>query len=406
MTYGDICVTANFCGVPIAVEGIVSDLLNSHSTTKNTILPSVPQNNESDVSPLANASDQINAAEGMSQHSESVPKISLQQQKEADDALTAAIQWLLAEQNWKIDAITLEHGVTQDKVNKLMGGKKHYKRHRNVQLANTLIHVKVQEVNAEMVKDDETLQDLSCEDQQEYINQLNKHHALQNMSVCASNTVAACDAQSTLDNVFKMAMWFSMDNVMDFWEDVQADKIARKLKQWACVAGQNINEQEMVQNMQCVCTCLLNSGLRTIAKKCDIRINYANFNIAIKEKLGINIRGWPEDVPFPSPTSLNDLSALQKICDALKDGSCHRFRMSPHQQDEYGARLTACQKKGKVVGKLHKKHADVGIPHKGKGMENTHLRKQAQASGSSTQALKSTELVETADEDDTSKEEV
>ncbi|KAG2135771.1 hypothetical protein DEU56DRAFT_737506 [Suillus clintonianus] len=376
-------------------------------------------------------------------------KFSTAQRKETEDALTSAIQQLLADQNDKINAIALEHGVTQDKVKKLMGGEKHYKGHRNVQLANALIHVKAQEVNAdrprgakysldeirEMVKDDEALQNLSLQDQQEYIDRLNEHRALRNMSVRASNTAAACDAQSTLDNVFKMldalavrtgiyaclfasrghvydtaqATWFGTNNVMDFWEDVlqmEADEIARKLEQWACMAGRNIDERETVQNMQRVCTRLLNSGLRTVAKRRDIRINYANFDVAIKEKLGIDIRGWPEGVPFQSPTSLNDLNALLKIRDALKDGSCRWFRLSPRQREEYSAQLAARRKKGEVVGKPRKKRADAGVQRKRKGKENAPPRKRARGSGSSTQAPKSTEYVETTDEDNTSGDDV
>jgi hypothetical protein len=75
-------------------------------------------------------------------------KLSAEQRKEAEDALTAAIQRLLAEENAKIDAIALEHSVTQDKVKKLMGGEKYYKGNRNMQLANAFIHGKAQEVNA------------------------------------------------------------------------------------------------------------------------------------------------------------------------------------------------------------------------------------------------------------------
>ncbi|KAG1794508.1 uncharacterized protein BJ212DRAFT_1530425 [Suillus subaureus] len=85
----------------------------------------------------------------------------------------------LMKQNEKIEAIMLKHGITQDKVNKHIGGKKHYKGHCNVQLANALMHTKTQEVNTdcphrakhtldkiqEMVNDDETLQNLSPKDQ-------------------------------------------------------------------------------------------------------------------------------------------------------------------------------------------------------------------------------------------------
>ncbi|KAG1719171.1 uncharacterized protein EDB91DRAFT_1089486, partial [Suillus paluster] len=143
-----------------------------------------------------------------------------------------------------------------------------------------------------------------------------------------------------------------MDNIMDFWEDVlqmEADEITRKLKQWACM-----------------------SGCRAIVKRCDIRINYTNFGIAMKEKLGVDIRGWPEDVPFQSPTSINYHNALLKLCNGLKNGSCLWFHMSLHQREEYSAHLAVWHKKGEVVGKAHKKHSDAGVPHKCKGKENGH----------------------------------
>lgn len=75
-------------------------------------------------------------------------KLSAEQRKEAEDALTTAIQQLLADENEKISTLALEHGVTTDKVKKLMGGVKYHKANRNVQLANALIHAKAQEVNA------------------------------------------------------------------------------------------------------------------------------------------------------------------------------------------------------------------------------------------------------------------
>ncbi|KAG1884119.1 hypothetical protein F4604DRAFT_1575077, partial [Suillus subluteus] len=258
--------------------------------------------------------------------------------------------------------------VTQDKVKKLMGGERYYKGSQNTQLTNALIHAKAQEVNAdrprgakysldeirEMVKADKSMQNLVHKKQQEYINKLNERCTLQNMSVHAMNTAAAQDVQSMLDNVFKMldglalrtgiytclfashgyvydtaqATWFGMDNVMDFWEDVlqtEADKITWKLEQWACMA----------------------------AKRRDICINYTNFDTAMKEKLAIDLKGWPEGVPFQSPTSINDLNALLKVCDALKDGSCRWFHMSLCQQEEYAAKLTVHQKKGEVIGKPH-----------------------------------------------------
>ncbi|KAG2054956.1 hypothetical protein BDR06DRAFT_1047423 [Suillus hirtellus] len=145
-------------------------------------------------------------------------KLSAEQQKEAEDTLTTAIQWLLADENEKISTLALEHGVTTDKVKKLMGGVKYHKANQNVQLANALIHAKAQEVNTDqphgakylldeirdLVKEDHSMHNLTPKEQQEYISKLNEHRALQNMSVHATNTTAVRDVQSTLDNVFKM----------------------------------------------------------------------------------------------------------------------------------------------------------------------------------------------------------
>ncbi|KAG2126567.1 uncharacterized protein EDB93DRAFT_1097035 [Suillus bovinus] len=334
-------------------------------------------------------------------------KISSQQRKESEVALHSSIQQLLADQAQKMNEIALEHSISVEKVKKLVGGTKHYTVGRCVQLENALMHTKAEEVNRDlprgakytpgeihqMVKDNKTMQDLTEEEKQELVDKLSEHRALRNMSVRATNTAAARDVQSTLDTIFKMldglavrtgmyaclfasrghvydtaqATWFGTDNIMDFWEDVlqtEADEIARKLEQWACMIGRNIDEHETVQNMQCVCTRLLNSGLRTIAKRCDIRINYANFDTAIKEKLLIDMKGWSKGVPFQSPTNINDLNALLKLRGALKDGSCHWFRMTPHQCDKFHALLDARRKSGEKVGKPRKKRADAGMPRK------------------------------------------
>ncbi|KAG2743411.1 hypothetical protein P692DRAFT_201672374, partial [Suillus brevipes Sb2] len=318
-------------------------------------------------------------------------KLSAEQCKEADDGLSSAIQCLLADKTEKINAIALEHGVTQEKVKKLMGGEKHYKGNCNVQLANALIHAKAQEVNADrprgaklslkeirnLVKADDSMRNLTAEEEQEYINKLNEHCALQNMSVRATNTAVARDVHwMVLDGLAvqtgiyaclftsrghvydtTQATWFGTDNVMDFWEDV-------------------------LQIMQRVCTRLLNSGLSTFlfkfsldavltgisigttVKRRDIQINYTNFSTAIKEKLGIDLRGWPDGIPFQSPTSINDHNALLKLRNALKDGSCHWFRMTPRQREEHSAQLAARRKRGETVGKPRKKRSDAGVPHK------------------------------------------
>ncbi|KAG1793704.1 uncharacterized protein HD556DRAFT_1237697 [Suillus plorans] len=421
-----------------AATGLASDANNSSWAARNPnrpiIEPRVPLN------PAQKARANAQRASR---------KISSLQRKESEEALHSSIRQLLAEQAQRMNEIALEHGVSVEKVKKLMGGTKHYTASRSAQLENALMHAKAEEVNRDlprgakytpgeirqMVKDDRNMQDLTEEEKKELVDKLNEHRALRNMSVRATNTAAMRDVQSTLDTIFKMldglavrtgiyaclfasrghvydtaqATWFGTDNIMDFWEDVlqvEADEITRKLEQWACMIGRNIDERETVQNMQRVCTRLLNSGLRTIAKRRDIRINYANFDTAIKEKLSIDIKGWPEGVVFQSPTSVNDLHALLKLRGALKDGSCHWFRMTPRQRDEFHALLDARHKRGEKVGKQRKKRADAGVPRKRKGKENAPPRKRARAPGSSAQAPKSAEFIDSSEEEESSEDEV
>ncbi|KAG1903495.1 uncharacterized protein F5891DRAFT_977619 [Suillus fuscotomentosus] len=320
--------------------------LNSHVETGTSEVPADANNSSwaarNPDQPVLMSRAPLNAAQKAQANAQRASrKISAAQCKGTEDALTGAIQWLLAGQNDRIEAIASEHGVTQDKVNKLMGGERYYKKgSQNTQLANALIHAKAQEVNAdrprgakysldeirEIVKADKSMQNLVHEEQQEYTTKLNEHRALQNM---------------------------------------KADEIMRKLEQWACMAGRNI---------------LIHLDLdeRTIAKWRDICINYTNFDIAMKDKLAIDLKGWPEGVPFQSPTSINDLKAL------LKD---------------YAAELAACRKKGEVIGKPCKKRTDAGVPCKRKGKENAPLRKRVRAAGSSMQAPKSVEYIDTTDED-------
>ncbi|KAG1797647.1 uncharacterized protein BJ212DRAFT_1289465, partial [Suillus subaureus] len=59
--------------------------------------------------------------------------------------------------------------------------------------------------------------------------------------------------------------------------------------------------------------------------------NYTNFNTAIKEKPMVDLRGWPKDIPFQSPTILSGLNTLLKLHNVLKNGSCHWFCMTTHQ---------------------------------------------------------------------------
>ena len=56
----------------------------------------------------------------------------------------------------------------------------------------------------ELARDDPKYQDMSQDKKDELLHTLTEYRTLKNMSVCATNAAASCDAQSTLEYVFKV----------------------------------------------------------------------------------------------------------------------------------------------------------------------------------------------------------
>lgn len=358
-------------------------------------------------------------------------KISAAQRQDRDMLLNDAIRSLADEVESKVQAIAATHCITDEKVKKLLGGHKYYRNSRSTQLANAIIHDKAHEVNEgrvrgekltlqqirDLAKADPKYQDMTQDEKDELLRALTEYRALKNASVRATNSAAARDAQSTLEHIFKILdglafrtgiyvclfatrghvydssqpFWYGTDNVMDFWEDVmdlEPDEIVRKLEQWACVHGKNMEERNSVEGMQRMCARILNSGLRVVAKK-KIRINFVNFEVAIKEKHGIDLLGWPEGVPFQSPRAIINAEHLRSLRDALKAGTCRWAYMSRQQRLEYQDRLKERRTAGEMVGKARKKRSDVGKKRRrttqGKGPKSTAIIDSSSEENSSTE---------------------
>ncbi|KAI6021277.1 hypothetical protein EDC04DRAFT_2552478, partial [Pisolithus marmoratus] len=171
-----------------------------------------------------------------------------------------------------------------------------------------------------LAKADPKYQVMTQDEKDELLCTLTKYRALKNMSVHATNSAAACDAQTTLEHIFKILdglalhtriyvclfatcghvydlsqpFWYRTNNVMDFWEDVmdlEPDEIVHKLEQWVC------------------------------------------------EKHGIDLLGWLDGVPFQSPHAIINAEHLWSLRDALKAGTCHWAYMSRQKCLEYHDQL-------------------------------------------------------------------
>ncbi|KAI6105929.1 hypothetical protein EDD16DRAFT_1491585, partial [Pisolithus croceorrhizus] len=315
-------------------------------------------------------------------------QISAAQRKDHDTLLNEAIRSLADEFEAKVQVLATMHNVTHEKVKKLLGGHKYYRNLHSTQLANAIIHDKAHEVNEDLAKVDPKYQEMTQDEKDELLRALTGYRALKNMSIRATNSAAARDTQSTLEHIFKILdglalrtgiyvclfasrshvydssqpFWYGTDNIMDFWEDVmdlEPDEIVRKMEQWACMHGKNIEERNSVEGMQRLCARILNSGLCVVAKK-KIQINFINFEVAIKAKYGIDLVGWPEGVPFQSPHAITNAEHLHTLCDALKAGTCRWAYMSRQQCVQYQDQLKERRSAGELIGKPRKKRSDAG----------------------------------------------
>ncbi|KAI6041989.1 hypothetical protein EDC04DRAFT_2601290 [Pisolithus marmoratus] len=163
---------------------------------------------------------------------------------------------------------------------------------------------------------------MTQDEKDELLHALTKYQALKNMSVHATNSAVAHDAQSTLEHIFKILdglalhtgiypFWYRTDNVMDFWEDVmdlEPDEIIRKLEQWACMHGESGYRISRSTTQSKACSGCAHEFLI---------LAY----VAIKEKHGIDLLGWPDGMPFQSPHAIINAEHLQSLRDALKVGS-------------------------------------------------------------------------------------
>jgi hypothetical protein len=100
------------------------------------------------------------------------------------------------------------------------------------------------------------------------------------------------------------------------------------------------------------------------------RLNYANFNTSIKAKLGIDVKDWPEGVPFKSPYAIGNMEQISTLRDALKTRTCHFVKMPPREYRLFLDGLEARRSSGEAVTRPRKKRSDSGVPRKRKNVQD------------------------------------
>lgn len=83
-------------------------------------------------------------------------------------------------------------------------------------------------------------------------------------------------------------------------------------------------------------------------------MNYLNYETLIVSEHKVKLFGWPKDVTFANPSTIETVGDLCRLQDDLKSGQCHWVKLTPSQLAEHNAKLDAVCAEGGTVGTARK----------------------------------------------------
>ena len=93
------------------------------------------------------------------------------------------------------------------------------------------------------------------------------------------------------------------------------------------------------------------TGRKTLA------MSYSNYDIEIRNKYHVELTGWPNNVPFTSPSNITTSAPLRAARDALKSGVCRWTSLSHESREALAKRVDS----GEITKKPRAPRADKGV---------------------------------------------
>ncbi|KAJ7774328.1 hypothetical protein DFH07DRAFT_952569 [Mycena maculata] len=159
------------------------------------------------------------------------------------------------------------------------------------------------------------------------------------------------------------------DNSRDFFQHALGKgffDILLKFEQWSCTRDTEAKDLDDVQSMRKQIVLLILEGLRSIAYKIknkkNVDMDYINYKVDVMHKFGVELAGWPSDIPFKRPVKLT-ADQGREIHDGLRCGAICWVVMMKSQREELAEEI---EELGGVAALKHRKmYSD-----KGKGKAN------------------------------------
>ncbi|KAF8637028.1 hypothetical protein AX17_003097 [Amanita inopinata Kibby_2008] len=148
--------------------------------------------------------------------------------------------------------------------------------------------------------------------------------------------------------------------------------LLQKFEQWARAYDPTLPKVDTFRSMRMECTALINDGLRKLCKLDNINMNYVNYDKAIVQKYRVKLVGWPQTIPFTTPSNLSSVDHVRTLRHMLKTNACQWTQLSEREVEEHMENIIQRELAGEVVSRKRKQRSDKGRNRKKVAIDENH----------------------------------
>ncbi|KAJ7106467.1 hypothetical protein C8R43DRAFT_1045614 [Mycena crocata] len=325
------------------------------------------------------------------------------QKKEGIDAMWADIDAFYAQRAETIVALALKHDKTPDYIKALLNNSSQFKAERKVslrnavtshiartetaddgfKLADTELQARVNEVLAEGISD---------EDAQQWMQDVEDKRLLNRVGMRANNTAAHSDTVATVTKIetavhqlhartgTRIILFASRGHVDDANRPVvvysggsdkfcievckkPALQMLQEFELWSCTRSNQNLTRDTRASMSAQASKFAEDRLRAFVNDDTVTVSYKNFKVDMQGLWGVEISGWPADIPFVCPAQLKTNERLRRIRDGWLNGTISWVKLTPLQAAAVAAELAAVRAANDGDAKQRKQRKDAGGKH-------------------------------------------
>ncbi|SJL18338.1 uncharacterized protein ARMOST_21924 [Armillaria ostoyae] len=149
---------------------------------------------------------------------------------------------------------------------------------------------------------------------------------------------------------------------------VDPTDFVRQFEQFSCTVDHKAREDQSSIRKDIIR--LISEGLEAITHVKGVNMNYQNYEKSVVIRYGVKLIGWPEQIPFGTPSNIRTVPQLRSLRRALQTTVCQWTRLDETEIEELTESILDHEGNGEIVGKKRKEWSDKGGSHKPKKRKN------------------------------------